>query len=653
MIRLQWRLFFQSWLRILLTAAIFIEAFYQYIYTFIKMMGVAKMGGNGLFQRQAEDMIYIFILMLFLAYDFFREMPDAYMLEPLRVSRHYFRHDFSQFLLLFQILFLYAVLFLTVHICCHLYSGSFTMQLVLYFMKFAGNYILLNGSVAILLGWLLSRSVGKLLGYILAALFSCMVSPIMSSKLEFYVLWARGIYNWFRAFLIMPQGTKSFFDYTLIPVNGTTVSRGCVWIGIFVAGLALCYIRKKHPYRQWGMALAGLVFSAGMVFYMQLPASYYSGVDSLDAGDSFNYDQWTYIIGGKEQQEEDADFCVEAYDMELTLVRQMRAEVTICPDEKELGEYKFTLYHLYQVDGVTDENGEDLQYGRQGDYLVVYNDNQLETICVKYHGGCANFYSNSSEVNLPGWFAYYPVPGFHAIYEDYQYVNNTLAQDAEFTVDIKAGGTIYSDLERTEGNSFYGNSTGPSFLAGLVKETVLPGGVRYVYPYLDVERIPDIANTVPDTEEIRKIQQYYEQVVEILQSEDNEVEVIMCMPNISGDASYIYEEDRIIDNATTWKCLQWAYENSGTLWYRYARELTEEEKTEEEAIQIYISMYYEMKATLTGEDFYEMVLDFYGQSMSEFGYTEQDFEAFIIEQFGQEEWDYIQGEMTSASTDGE
>lgn len=643
--KLQWKLFLRSPLRMLLVLLLFL-GFLGYFGWYLLWYGegMAYYGMTELLRDELRTCIYVFILIVFLAFDYFRELPDGALLEPLRVSGHAFRHDCGQALVLFTLVLIYGALFLLVLVAGFCWADTFTPELLVYFFKVTGNYIVLNGMVAISLGWLLSRTVGRLLGYVCIVLFTCMVSPMLTAKLEFYVMWARGIYGWFRVFILMPEGLDTYNPFTLYPVNLTLVSRALFWLGAFVAGLGLYYgrggrMREEKQQRRNGSSLyrwlppgLGAGCAVFALIYSGLPASFYSMNDSLGPSDSGLYDQWTYMIEGVELpeggQEAESDFRAVKYELCLVLGRQMQAEVTLYPDRQEESLYTMTLYHLYQVEQVTDGTGNPLPYRREGDYLTVYPEEAgVEAICVSYHGGCANFYSNWNEVNLPGWFAYYPIPGRQTVYADYCYARNTLEEPAEFDITIDAGRTtIHSDLNRVEGNHFHGSTTGPTLLAGFVKEMELENGTICIYPYLDKYYTPDMGTGMEDC---RK-------ALEVIQAADLGEKTIAFTPNLVGDQTYIYEKDRIVDY-WFWRNI-WGSAEEGSDGRLFT--LTPEE-LEAKAIDSFITDYYVRKET---EDFpfsYEIILRHYIHAMKDYGYTEEEFETFFLEHLGQEEWEEL------------
>lgn len=640
MLQLQWKLLGSSHIRKVLLVALAGCCLWNHIRILICYFQGMSFSAIGGIYFEASLFIYYFILILFLAYDYFRELPDAEALEMLKSSTHYVHHDLSQFGVFVIIIGIYTTLFLVLNLVSNLYAGVVTTQVLLFYVKEAAIYLIFNGFVAVLLAWLLSRCVGKIMGYIILMLFACFVSPIIVSKLEYYVLWARGIFEWFRVFLIMPQGLDSFFDYTILPVNLTIASRSIFWIGFFVTCLTLCYFRNIMKGIKWTILTFGVAISIWALVYSGLPASFYSNNNSLGAQDSVNYAQWSYEINEDfEQIASESQFEACAYDIKLKLTRLLEADVTIYPNATDLDTYEMTLYHAYRIEQVTDENGMELEYYREGDYLTIFNTGELESIRIQYQGACANFYANRNEVNLPGWFPYYPVPGFRILYQDYQYVNNTLATEAEFDVQIQANATIYSDLDSVDVNHFHGYSTGPSFLAGFVKEEELPGGVRYVYPYLDAYCIPDFdakySRTGTDLEEI---QESYEYVADKLMMQDNKITTILVMPNLAGDGSYIYDGTKIVDHVN-WFSLKRSYERTNEFSKKYLELNT---VTEEDMIGVVQTLYYDFKNTFDKEELYHLVFDMYIRHMGEFGYTEDEFESFITEYLGVEEWKFLE-----------
>ena len=589
--------------------------------------------GLGKLQEQLINFVYVFLLFLFLAFDYFREVPDANIDETLKANKNCLKQDLVQALVMILVVLVYAFWFVIMHIACHISDGTYTTQVLFYYFRLTGTYYILDGIVAILAGWLFARNAGKIIGYIELIVFAFIVSPIMSSQFENYSYFVKWITYICKIFLLMPQGANSIEVYCM-PMAGLLVAaRGIFWIGVFSGTLAIYFLQhrrneKRHKTAYYLSILTSAICAIWGLIYSGLPASYYCSDNFISNDD----DQWRYTIEGVKQEEREADFQILSYDMDLKLGRQMRATVTCVPSDGGLDSYAMTLYRLYQVDSVIDENGDALEYQQDENTLLIYGqEDGIRSFTLKYHGGptgASCLYNNWYAINLPGWFPYYPVPGWNKIYQnegEYRYVDNRLKTPARFRIQLHADGKVYSDLKQEGNNLFQGESYGPTLLSGFVGERKLANGTVFIYPYLDA----------PSIEETKDSEDY---VVDKIRQEGNKIQLIIQLPGIPVGEPGIYEEDRIIAD-TTFVLLKAVYEDSGQFDWRKDIVPT----TEEDRIETVKALYYTFKKNETGEIFYENVKDMYLSQMQEFGYTEDGFEEFIIKNLGQEEWDYLNG----------
>ena len=632
MFRTQTKLFLRSPLRLILLAVLFGGSLYYYGPMFLAwFQGQVYYAGLGRFQVQLRDFIYVFLLLLFLAFDYFREVPDANINETLKANKNCLKQDLVQALVMLLVVLVYAFWFLIMHIVCHISDGTYTTQVLFYYFRLTGTYYILDGIVAILAGWLFARNAGKIIGYIELIVFAFIVSPIMSSQFENYSYFVKWITYICKIFLLMPQGANSIEVYCM-PMAGLLVAaRGIFWIGVFSGTLAIYFLQhrrneKRHKTAYYLSILTSAICAIWGLIYSGLPASYYCSDNFISNDD----DQWRYTIEGVKQEEREADFQILSYDMDLKLGRQMRATVTCVPSDGGLDSYAMTLYRLYQVDSVIDENGDALEYQQDENTLLIYGqEDGIRSFTLKYHGGptgASCLYNNWYAINLPGWFPYYPVPGWNKIYQnegEYRYVDNRLKTPARFRIQLHADGKVYSDLKQEGNNLFQGESYGPTLLSGFVGERKLANGTVFIYPYLDA----------PSIEETKDSEDY---VVDKIRQEGNKIQLIIQLPGIPVGEPGIYEEDRIIAD-TTFVLLRAVYEDSGQFDWRKDIVPT----TEEDQIEIVKMLYYNFKENEDGEVFYENVKDMYLTHMQEFGYTEDGFEEFIIKNLGQEEWDYL------------
>ena len=634
MFRTQIKLFFRSPLRLILLAVLFGGSLYYYGPMFLAwFQGQVYYAGLGKLQEQLINFVYVFLLFLFLAFDYFREVPDANIDETLKANKNCLKQDLVQALVMLLVVLVYAFWFLIMHIVCHISDGTYTTQVLFYYFRLTGTYYILDGIVAILAGWLFARNAGKIIGYIELIVFAFIVSPIMSSQFENYSYFVKWITYICKIFLLMPQGANSIEVYCM-PMAGLLVAaRGIFWIGVFSGTLAIYFLQhrrneKRHKTAYYLSILTSAICAIWGLIYSGLPASYYCSDNFISNDD----DQWRYTIEGVKQEEREADFQIISYDMDLKLGRQMRATVTCVPSDGGLDTYAMTLYRLYQVDSVTDENGDALEYQQDENTLLIYGqEDGIQSFTLKYHGGptgASCLYNNWYAINLPGWFPYYPVPGWNKIYQnegEYRYVDNRLKTPARFRIQLHADGKVYSDLKQEGNNLFQGESYGPTLLSGFVGERKLANGTVFIYPYLDA----------PSIEETKDSEDY---VVDKIRQEGNKIQLIIQLPGIPVGEPGIYEEDRIIAD-TTFVLLRAVYEDSGQFDWRKDIVPT----TEEDQIEIVKMLYYNFKENEDGEVFYENVKDMYLTHMQEFGYTEDGFEEFIIKNLGQEEWDYLNG----------
>ena len=633
MFRTQTKLFLRSPLRLILLAVLFGGSLYYYGPMFLTwVQGQVYYAGLGRFQVQLRDFIYVFLLLLFLAFDYFREVPDANINETLKANKNCLKQDLVQALVMLLVVLVYAFWFLIMHIVCHISDGTYTTQVLFYYFRLTGTYYILDGIVAILAGWLFARNAGKIVGYIELIAFAFAVSPLMSSRLESYSYFAKWVTYICKVFLLMPQGMIGIELYCLPTANWTIASRGVFWIGLFGTLLVVYYMHYTQGWnkrkRTWYYlaSCAGFGCTVWGLIYSGLPASYYCESNFISNDD----DQWRYIIEGVKQEEREADFQIISYDMDLKLGRQMRATVTCVPSDGDLDTYAMTLYRLYQVDSITDENGDALEYQQDENTLLIYGqEDGIRSFTLKYHGGptgASCLYNNWYAIDLPGWFPYYPVPGWHKVYldgEDWKYADNRLKYPAEFQIQLHTDGTVYSDLERMDDNLFQGTSCGPTLLSGFVGERTLTNGTTNIYPYLnkaDIEATKDLEDCV----------------VKVIEQQGNKIRLIMELPIVPMGAPGIYEEDRIIDSSN-FRALAAAYERSGQFdWQKVIIPVTEEDR-----ISTVKAVYYNMKENYEGKMLFDCVKDVYLTHMQEFGYTEDDFEEFMIKNLGQEEWDYL------------
>jgi hypothetical protein len=301
----------------------------------------------------------------------------------------------------------------------------------------------------------------------------------------------------------------------------------------------------------------------GDIFCMNMKTSFFCGDDSNSETDSNTYDQIYYMIDQKgEEIVSDQTFTVLSYKMNLRLKQIMYADVTLELEKNASNTYPMTLYHQYEVDTVTDGDGNTLEYERKGDYLTVFG-GEGKNICITYHGGLSNCYSNRQAMFLPGWFAYYPIPGYHTIIEEYQYIENWQEEKVEYDITVDTDVSVFSNLPRVEENHFRGNTKGATLISGFVAEAELDNGIRCIYPYLD--RWDDPVKDVEDTSININQSEDRQRVLDILEknwTEDSEKVIIIYPVNLMN-ADITWTEDTLMGNLS-WHNLYSRYQENHT-----------------------------------------------------------------------------------------
>lgn len=426
---------------------------------------------------------------------------------------------------------------------------------------------------------------------------------------------------------------------TLIPVHFPHLCRGLFWLFLFMAVIAGCYRYK-------GRRLAGVAFlciTAGSYFAMLQPASYYSINDSYDEADAIHYPKIYYIFQEHEQREEEAPYVFLDYDMDIQLGQQMKIDAVLKPSKKNLEAYDMTLYHLYKIERVTDQDGRELSYERVGDYITVYNDlASLEEIVITYQGGCANFYSNVQEVYLPAAFPYYPLPGFRVVYdtEQQEYVDNRLEVEADFDVTITSKSKVYSDLPEASENHFAGRSRGCLFVSGFYREVELGDGAVCIHPYV-------APYTDPSIEANRAM---YPLVLEYLEDngiwENPENKKFIFVPHVVGGHFACITDNVLVAPAYSWEALAHECERDRLSEWYSGRE-DEISQSESEWIDTYIYRYNFLKEEDPEEVTYDKLKQMYMDGFVEYRpeeCTDEMFDQFLIKCFGEEEFEKLKGE---------
>lgn len=331
-------------------------------------------------------------------------------------------------------------------------------------------YVFLGGIIPILLGVFFAQKTKRIVSYALMALIIFLVSstsdfiPGGLSQVTKINFWEA---KYFLAY-ILPNDLEWYINHDYgIYAEIYRWNLIIFWISLLsFLFFKLCQIKKT--------ALKAVLLSLTLLISTFNLVGYFYGGSHIEKGaqlDSISMSDYLFYTEN-EQKNQDPDFEVTSYDMDLSIYRQLDAEVSMTLSDTGLEYYNFTLYHGYNVLKITDIEGNALKYNREGDYVTVIGNGNLQLISIKYSGYSPILYSNYQACSLPGFFAYYPIPGFYKITGDYTTYNPIeIKSETEFNIRVDSARQFYSNLDevKNEKNCFVGVTSYPTLFSGFYK----------------------------------------------------------------------------------------------------------------------------------------------------------------------------------------
>lgn len=412
-------------------------------------------------------------------------------------------------------------------------------------------YVFLGGIIPILLGVFFAQKTKRIVSYALMALIIFLVSStsdfipgglsqvtkinfweakyflayILSNDLEWYINHDYGMY-------------AEIYRWNLI----------IFWISLLsFLFFKLCQIKKT--------ALKAVLLSLTLLISTFNLVGYFYGGSHIEKGaqlDSISMSDYLFYTEN-EQKNQDPDFEVTSYDMDLSIYRQLDAEVSMTLSDTGLEYYNFTLYHGYNVLKITDIEGNALKYNREGDYVTVIGNGNLQLINIKYSGYSPILYSNYQACSLPGFFAYYPIPGFYKITGDYTTYNPIeIKSETEFNIRVDSARQFYSNLDevKNEKNCFVGVTSYPTLFSGFYKSNS-----SYIYKIYAIT-VKGWGLSKIDEEYIDEIQKYINELDNNSSNKLNLKEYTIIQTNEMLSSNCIYDgiflgDDTVFINKAT------------------------------------------------------------------------------------------------------
>lgn len=503
-------------------------------------------------KNSIELCLLSFVILCFTSYEFFYLYKRCYIDEALYSHKNGKTRILTSTVTV--LLFIPALEFFSAFVfnfVIFLSSGMNDYSYLYHIFSVLFLYVFLGGIIPILLGVFFAQKTKRIVSYALMALIIFLVSstsdfiPGGLSQVTKINFWEA---KYFLAY-ILPNDLEWYInhDYGMY----AEIYRWNLiifWISLLsFLFFKLCQIKKT--------ALKAVLLSLTLLISTFNLVGYFYGGSHIEKGaqlDSISMSDYLFYTEN-EQKNQDPDFEVTSYDMDLSIYRQLDAEVSITLSDTGLEYYNFTLYHGYNVLKITDIEGNALKYNREGDYVTVIGNGNLQLINIKYSGYSPILYSNYQACSLPGFFAYYPIPGFYKITGDYTTYNPIeIKSETEFNIRVDSARQFYSNFDevKNEKNCFVGVTSYPTLFSGFYKSNS-----SYIYKIYAIT-VKGWGLSKIDEEYIDEIQKYINELDNNSSNKLNLKEYTIIQTNEMLSSNCIYDgiflgDDTVFINKAT------------------------------------------------------------------------------------------------------
>lgn len=449
----------------------------------------------------------LFFSFMVISYIIFNENKKCRIEECILVNKMgLIRENLSKAAIILAIDFLSAVYILVGTMRYYRMKNIVDYDFYLYTFKVIAVYVFLLLIVAMFLGMLAAQASKRLTGICLLIMFYFVFSDTFMQFILSLFSDNESVSNYLLIFGLFYRCAGMIIDRNyFLTMENINIYRMLFWILVCLTIIAV----RKFRIKIYSVIYVFLTLSLFILSVRSCGASYnLFGFYIIDSWhhDSIYYSdfQSNYVEKNKELiksvKKSKTDFKVLSYDMDYKVSDVLDGKVIVIPDNKSKKSYKFTLYHGYNIKNITNEKGEKLDYVRKGgDYIEIYNPaGKIEKIKFEYSGFSRFFYSTTQALKLPGGFVYYPIPGWHIIYdgEEQMTEKNYLENKAKFNVKISLKGNYrvisnlneYKSIGKTQ--YFKGNSTTLTILGSPYLIEKEYKGVHIVYSRLDRAQDP-------------------------------------------------------------------------------------------------------------------------------------------------------------------
>lgn len=368
----------------------------------------------------------------------------------------------------------------------YLLSCQFRADYFLQIMRNLACWYGLLPLLAILIGLFLSYMKsyqGIIIAYILILLVSSPLVNAVCRSISFNTgVNTSGILKYFKLMPLPRYDIASTIAYLGTPVTFDAVWLLLLWIFLFCLGILLISgHRCRYLY----------AFNGGMCilcFLCLLNIPHSSRIEYGDINEGSEHNSYYYLFQDKENTAEallsEQDYGIQCYHIDLRVRDGIQANVTIDITDTNQSEYLFTLYHTYKLEGITDQNGDALEYSRFDDYIRISSHAPVSQFVFQYSGSAPGACTNSEGIHLSSYFPFYPMQGIQAVYYSYtdSYLDHQMSDKTPFYVHVDSTKQVYCNLPEVSHNTFAGTETGFFLLSGFV-ETYKYKDITVLYPY--------------------------------------------------------------------------------------------------------------------------------------------------------------------------
>lgn len=427
-------------------------------------------------QDSLKIMPVLFFLFMILSYEIFYQIKKNSLQETIYAGRYGKQKQFFNDFFIVFFLDIMTTLYIFAGYLRYYHIKNITNQTYIWYsVRVLVIYVFLALLVAVFFGIFAAQFYKRIAGisvllclyFLLSDTFNIFIANLFMDNYE--------LSNKSLIFALFYRNADALLDNNyFLTAENTNIYRVLFWI---ILCMTLICIKNKNEIRK-KIVLSILTLVSFVIAQLPSGACYiFEYASNADAWthEQIYYDEYFSKYDTKSEniikkvKKYNDKFKIVRYDMTYEISDVLNGKVEVVPDKKKLNEYQFTMYHGYKIKRITNEEGEELEYSvTGGDYINIINKKEnIQKIVFEYSGYCRFFYSTTQGINLPGSFAYYPIPGWHQIYDvdEMKYTHNYLKNNPEFNLKIvnKGNYNINVNLPEKDKNGKYqcfnGNTT--------------------------------------------------------------------------------------------------------------------------------------------------------------------------------------------------